>query len=229
MSKPCPLFGKAIYLDCLEYEEKLCKMNKRKKYDKIVIGIDQSYKDTGISIAADGILKAIRHIPFSKIYDNSSKRKKLSDVLEKALIQSLKKSNEVVVICERIRLRSEGFLDIDYIKSTGALNATIVDTAYKYGVKVYSVDTRSWKSQVVGTSKPMKNKYGVDPKKWPTILHIKELGYLENILDADTKKKKGVIELNGERYFINDNAADSACIALYGFIAKSDQKLEEEH
>lgn len=227
--RPCPLFGKAIYLDCLECEEKLCKMDKSNKYKKVVIGIDQSYKDTGISIAADGVLRLIKHVQLSKLSNNASKRSKLSRTLRDALDSVVKKADEVVVICERIRLRSEGFLNIDYIKSIGALNAVIVDTAAEFGVKVYSVDTRSWKSQVVGTSKPMKNKYGVDPKKWPTILFLKDKGYFDKILDANTKKKKGIIEKDGIKYFINDNAADSACIALYGFIAEADQKLEEEH
>lgn len=204
-------------------------MDKSNKYKKVIIGIDQSYKDTGISIAADGVLRLIRHVELSKLSSNYARRSKLSRALRGALESVVKKADEVVVICERIRLRSEGFLNIDYIKSIGALNAVIVDTAAEFGVKVYSVDTRSWKSQVVGTSKPMKNKYGVDPKKWPTILHIKELGYLEDILDAGTKKKKGVMEKDGIKYFINDNAADSACIALYGFIPEADQKLEEEH
>lgn len=203
-------------------------MNK-KKYNKVVVGVDQSYKDTGISIVADGDIKIIKHINLSKLYNNSERRKKLSEVLRWALTSATNNSDEVIVICERIRLRSEGFINIDYIKSIGALNATIVDTSNEFNVKVYSVDTRSWKSQVVGTSKPMKNKYGVDPKKWPTILYIKSLGHLKDILDAGTKKKKGVIEKNGVKYFFNDNAADSACIALYGFISEADQKLEEEH
>lgn len=200
-----------------------------KPYKKIVIGIDQSYKDTGISIAADGEIKAIRHFELRRLANNSCRRKKLSEVILKAIESSLKKADCVQIICERIRLRSEGFLNIDYIKSVGALNATIVDAANVHGISVYSVDTRSWKSQVVGTSKPMKNKYGVDPKKWPTILHIKKLGHLDSILDANTKKKKGVIEIDGVKHFFNDNAADSACIALYGFVNKSDKKLKEEH
>ena len=58
MSKPCPIFGKAIYADCLECEEKLCK--KQYKYRKVVIGIDQSYNNTGISIAADGKLLKVK-------------------------------------------------------------------------------------------------------------------------------------------------------------------------
>lgn len=199
------------------------------KYNKIVIGIDQSYKDTGISICADGKLVKVKHVVLSNYENNSIKRQILINTLKKAIEASMKKAEEVIVICERIRLRSEGFLNIDYIKSIGALNSVIVDTAYEYGIKVFSVDTRSWKSQVVGTSKPMANKYGVDPKKWPTILYVKSLGFFESILDHAGKRKKGIIEINGEKYFINDNAADSACIALYGFLPESTKKLEQEH
>lgn len=199
------------------------------RYEKIVIGIDQSYKDTGISICADGNLLRIKHIQLLNMDNNSLKRQKLSRALQGAIQASIKKAKEVIIICERIRLRSEGFLNIDYIKSIGALNSVIVDTAYEYGIKVFSVDTRSWKSQVVGTSKPMANKYGVDPKKWPTILYVKSLGFFESILDPAGKRKKGIIEIDGKKYFINDNAADSACIALYGFLPEAMQKLEQEH
>ena len=41
------------------------------KYKKIIIGIDQSYKNTGISISADGKLKKVRSIQLEHIKDNS--------------------------------------------------------------------------------------------------------------------------------------------------------------
>lgn len=226
--KPCPIFIKATYLDCLECEEKLC-MVEKKKYKLTIIGVDQSYKDTGISIASDGALKLVRHVFLANECNNTARRKVLSESLKMALGSACKNSHKVIIICERIRLKSQGFINIDYIKSIGALNAVIVDTASEFGVKVYSVDTRSWKSKIVGTSKPKQNKYGVDPEKWPTILYVKSLGFFESILDNAGKRKKGVIDICGEKYFMNDNAADSACIALYGFLPKEERKLEEEH
>jgi len=106
-------------------------------------------------------------------------------------------------VCERIRTftmgKKEGkgqFLNINYIKATGGLITTIVDAAYLFGIKVYSVDTRSWKAQVVGTTKG---------GKAPALEFIKNLGF-------DVK---------------NDDAADSACIALYPFCRKQNLKLEE--
>ena len=51
MGRPCPLLGTAVYLDCLDCEDKQCK--KHYKYQKVIVGIDQSYNNTGISSAAE--------------------------------------------------------------------------------------------------------------------------------------------------------------------------------
>ena len=202
--------------------------------DKIVIGIDQSYKNTGISICKNGILTNIRSIHLNILEDNSSKRNHLSSILysllSKVPLSSSGDHIEVYIIIERIRLQSQGFINIDYIKSIGALNAIIVDVAKQFNIPVYSVDTRAWKSAIVGTSKPQKNKYGIDPEKWPTIQYIKSLGFEDKILiPVSNRKKKGVFEKDGIRYTYNDDAADSACIALYGFLPKNKQKLLLEH
>ena len=201
---------------------------------KYVIGIDQSYKNTGISVCVDGKITNIKSIRLEALEDNSRKRMQLANKLYvlfgKVFHKSLQEPTEVYVIIERIRLQSQGFINIDYIKSIGALNAVIVDCAKKYNFSVYSVDTRAWKSAIVGTSKPKINKYGINPEKWPTIQFIKRLGYEDKILiHVSNRKKKGVFEKNGMKYTYNDDAADSACIALYGFIPKNKQKLELEH
>lgn len=233
MAKICPITKKyALYLDCLECEEKQCKNIQKKK---IVIGIDQSYKNTGVSICINGDLKQITSIPLGSLRMNTEKRKlichKLNKLFYKVSSMGQIEPLEVMVIIERIRLTSDGFLNIDYIKSIGALNALIVDTASQYNFKVYSVDTRSWKSNIVGTSKPMNNKYGIDPKKWPTIKYLINKGHEESILlKVSNKKKKGTVKIiDGEKYTYNDDAADSACIALYGFLPESKQNLQEEH
>lgn len=199
---------------------------------RIVIGIDQSYKNTGISIAVDGELKSVTSVWLEKLSCNSERREvlrsKLSEIARKMCLKKEKYNCELIVIIERIRLQSKGFLNIDYIKSIGALNALIVDVFNSYGIKVYSVDTRSWKSQVVGTSKPQRNKYGVPEEKWPTMKFLWGLGYKEQLMyEVSKQNKKNVYELNGKKYRFNDDAADSACIALYGFA--KDKKLEEEH
>ncbi len=201
--------------------------------NKIVIGIDQSYKDTGISVSYNNKLKTASHLCLEKYKSNSEKRKELQkrlfNVFSTVHILSKDKDADVIVIIERIRLRSQGFINIDYIKSIGALNALIVDTATTFDYPVYSVDTRAWKSSIVGNSKGLDNPYGIDSKKYPTILWCIKNGYKSKIKEPVTSKKtKGVIEKHGERYTYNDNIADSICISLYGFIPVSKQLLKEE-
>lgn len=186
----------------------LLKEKSMKIYNKIIIGIDESYTRTGISIAVDNKLKKVSSIDFKGCKNNTEKRRELSRVLSNIIKLNQNKAKELIIVCERIRTFSKGFLSTNYIKSTGALIATIIDTAYDFDVPVYSVDTRSWKAQIVGTSKGDKN---------PTIDFVQNLGF-----DLYVRTNKKGVEL------YNDDAADSACIALYGFIPKENQKLTKE-
>lgn len=200
--------------------------------NKIVIGIDQSYKDTGVTLALDGIVKYSKDIYTENLKNNSEKRKiikqELNKIFDFADTKRTVHKYKVVVIIERIRLQSQGFINIDYIKSIGALNTIIVDLAYHYGFPIYSADTRAWKSTVIGTSKEKQNKYGIDPKKYPTILWCISHGYESYIINYDIgKRKKGVIEKDGIKYTYNDNIADSIGICLYGFT--NNPKLKTEH
>ena len=79
------------------------------KYNKIVIGLDQSYKNTGISIAADDKLKKVSSIHLEKCDCNSDRRQKIRLKLESCLNSVIMQSREVECIIERIRLRSNGF------------------------------------------------------------------------------------------------------------------------
>lgn len=230
MSRPCPVLGKAIYLDCLDCDDKQCKRigTNMHKYKKIIIGIDQSYNNTGISIAADGKLVKVRSIHLDKYKTNSEKRRALADTLNGLLRAVCPKAKEVVCIIERIRLRSQGFLNIDYIKSIGALNSVIVDSCHEHNIQVYSVDTRCWKAQVIGTSKSMPNKYGVPEEKWPTVKWLIGQGWEESILiPIEGRKTKGTFTRDGQKYMYNNDAADSAGIAMFGFVGDQD-KLQQE-
>lgn len=200
-------------------------------YKQIVIGIDQSYKNTGISIVADGKIRDIKSIRLEKCSCNAERREVLRTKLGHLMSVVANKAENIVCIVERTRVHGgEGsFINVDVIKSMGSLTALTVDVMYAYGVDVYSVDTRSWKSQVVGTSKPMGNKYGVPNEKWPTIKWVIKQGFEDKILIdvTETKKRKGVFERNGRRYQYNDDAADSAGIAMYYVVGDRD-KLQLE-
>ena len=164
---------------------------------------------------------------------------KLADIIEQIVVD-LDAPDDITIITERIRLRSQGFLSENYIKSTGAFVAVIVDVANEYYIPVYSVDTRAWKSAIVGSSKPLNNPYGINPEKYRTILYLRDKGLLRYIAEEyKGKGEKGVIWANRRivegkkekekvRIKVNDDLADSYCIALYGFLPESKQKLKEE-
>ena len=197
-------------------------------YHKIIVGIDQSYKNTGISIIADGEIKKVTSKDLTCYESNTERRRALRKTLDGLLRSVVPKAKEIICIIERIRLRSQGFLNIDYIKSIGALNSIIVDKCHEYCVPVYSVDTRCWKAQVIGTSKPMPNKFGVPEEKWPTVRWLLKQGWEESILiPIEGRKTKGTFIRQGKKYMYNNDAADSAGIAMFGFIGDQD-KLQEE-
>lgn len=204
---------------------------------KIVIGIDQSYTRTGITILEDKKILRMKSIDFYACSNNTEKRLEIYTYLETIFKRRLCKQIEnrnVIIITERIRLRSQGFLSEAYIKSTGALVATIIDVANIYDIPVYSVDTRSWKGQIVGDSKPLNNSYGINKEKYRTILYMRNKGLLRYIAEPYTGRgKKGVvnIKINGKKTpcKINDDLADSYCIAMYGFLPEHKQKLKEEN
>lgn len=198
---------------------------------KIVIGIDQSYTRTGITVLEDKKILGMHSVNFDGCKTNTEKREYLKHFIE-SLFDNYNIDN-VTVITERIRLRSQGFLSESYIKSTGALIATIIDVFATYDIPVYSVDTRSWKSQIVGNSKPLENSYGINKEKYRTILYLRSKGLLKHIVEPYTGRgKHGVvnIKINGKKTpcKINDDLADSYCIAMYGFLPEHKQKLKEE-
>ena len=198
--------------------------------NKLVIGRDESYTRTGISIAGDGKILKVSYIPFEPSECHSEKRKKVKGILTKIITKNISKASEMVIIVERIRQFSGGTLSMDYIKITGSLIGFIVEKASDFDVTVYSADTRSCKSQVVGTSVPKANKYNVDPKKWPTIeflLTRPEVSESDILVKVGKRCKKYAKKIGNDKYCYNDDAADSACIALYGFKKGRNLKREE--
>lgn len=207
------------------------------KYD-YVIGIDQSYTRTGITILKDDKeVVEMFSLDYEYCKNNSEKRTALENTLREMVLDH--NITNPLVITERIRLRSQGFLSEAYIKATGALIATVIDFFHYYNeTPVYSVDTRSWKSQIIGNSKPLDNPYGINPEKYRTILYLRGRGLLHWIAEEyKGRGEKGVIWANKRsvdgkkekiRIKVNDDLADSYCIAMYGFLPKGKQKLKEE-
>ena len=203
---------------------------------KIVIGIDESYTRTGIAV-----LKHMREpllmqsIDFKGCKNNTAKRRTLKRTLSAILENLLKdyKEEDIKCIIERIRTFSGGHMSTQYLITTGSLVATIIDVFRAYGIPVYSVDTKAWKNAIVGNTKPKENKYGINPNKYPTIEKLRMLGMLKYFIEPyEGRGTKGVInvKINGVKTpcRINDDIADAYCIASYGYLHPSMQKLKEE-
>lgn len=122
----------------------------------ITLAFDQSHQRTGVAVAEDGKLKCCES------YDINFPNKRLKRMFISELVkvyQSIYKPNMITV--ERVRTFSGGntenkfrkkgfFMSTKTIISLGCLVSVIADAA---NVQVYSIDTRSWKSKVLGSSK----------------------------------------------------------------------------
>ena len=153
-----------------------------------VIGIDQSYTRTGITVSQRGKIKFITSVDFKGLKSKTEKRKAVCDKLEFCLDKCLKQyqPQKIIVIVERIRMFTQTVvLSQNYMTTTAGLVSAIVDTAYWKGVKICFVDSRHIKN------------------------HIIDLGFEEQIR---------ITGYNNRFVGYNDDAADSANISLYGFL-----------
>lgn len=228
MARDCPLFGfKALYQDCLECSyRRRCKMEK--KYKLSCVGIDQSYKRTGISVSCDGTLKLVRSYDLHKMSKHDA-RAEIAKQADAAVKSALSKSEHVVVLLERIRLFSQQFISMPYILSMGMMNGAVYDNlVYNFKddmesgkLEIMTVETRAWKKAVVGTTKGASNDYGVPENKWPSVMWLSD-NYPEFedcfLFKSKSKKKtKSNFEIDGRFYEYDDDAVDSACISLFPF------------
>lgn len=226
MARDCPLFGfKALYQDCLECSyRRRCKMEK--KYKLSCVGIDQSYKRTGISVSCDGTLKLVRSYDLHKMSKHDA-RMKIASQADAAVKSALSKSEHVVVLLERIRLFSQQFISMPYILSMGMMNGAVYDNlVYHFKgdmesgkLEIMTVETRAWKKAVVGTTKGATNDYGVPENKWPSVMWLSDNypQFEDSFLHKSKSKKKtkSNFEIDGCFYEYDDDAVDSACISLF--------------
>lgn len=193
-----------------------------------IIAIDQSYTRAGLSICVSGRVRSVGSVPMSKYKHKSQKRLELARTLNRAIDACMKhySPEEIVVIVERVRTFTGSqtvWHDQDIsgnfaglrpavIKAHAALIATIVDTAYLRGIKVYSVTTKSWKSAVLGTSKPIFEPIeGVsNPQKFGSVRKAIDLGFEKQM--RIVKRGRGGTGIN-----YNDDMADAICMSLYPF------------
>ncbi len=118
-----------------------------------------------------------------------------------------------MVFVERVRTFSNGFISTATIAELAALTKFIIQGVKQYDpeIKVYSVDTRAWKSQILKDASASKD---------PAIRFVNDLLTLQ---------RYGIVGSN-QTYFtapdVNGDEADAVCIGLYGMI--KNPKLKEE-
>lgn len=196
--------------------------------DKIIIGIDQSYNNIGICILLNKKVFKVFNIDLKDINSPTIKRQMLATKLNIIISRCKAITSNITIIFERIRLTSKGFLSFNYIKMVGAMNCIIIDIAYNNNIKCYSVDTRCWKSQVVGSSKKVNNNKHIPKEKYLTIKWCIKNGYTKHIIKPITKRTKIYhIIIDNVKYQFDNDKADSIAIAYFGIVGDK-HKLQLE-
>lgn len=164
-----------------------------------VLGIDQSYTNFGIAIVEikGEKIEVINVKSFNYKGKKSKTEKRL--FIAKLIKNAVKKYNPDYILVERIRQFSQNFISMRYIKATASLIGTIIDSCYPK--PVYSVDTRSWKSRVCGSSKGVKR-----ADKGVSVRFVKRRFGLE----------------------LNDDEADALCIACYPSTGDINQMIKSK-
>lgn len=200
-------------------------------YRTICFGFDQSYTNTGIAIAGITYKKQIDILHCESIGGGGggieSKfefRKRLTNRVA-ALMRKYRASAEnCYALCEAVRVHKDGNMSINNHLSWGALQGCLSDLFYqRYDILLRIVDTRAWKSKVVGTSKPAEHAPpSVDPKKWPTIeyvMHVHDIPKEQIAWPLGPRTRNYAwIDADGNKFTFNSDICDACCIAIYGLM-----------
>ena len=125
-----------------------------------ILGIDPSYVCTGFAIIEDRELLYSTSITFKKYKTKKEKRKVLRQMVKR--IENRFLPDKIVV--ERTRLHSRGFISMRTIIALGSLISAIIDAS---NCNIYSVDSRSFKSKVIGSANCSKK----DTVNWAKLVY----------------------------------------------------------
>lgn len=155
--------------------------------NKIVIGIDQSYKCTGVAVYVynSDTKKGRFWRTFAvtpKKRTKTRKRAVIAGYIDDLLSDFRYRYDDVRICFERPRLFSKGHISASFLLSIGALNGAIIDTAESWDVPCYSIDTRAWRCAAVGHCKRKENGKGIPPEKYYTVKHFCKAGYKNRII-----------------------------------------------
>lgn len=177
-----------------------------------VLGVDQSTTKIGFAVVKKGEVVSATTVDLSKLGAHTQRRMAVAQMVK----SYLEKYPIRIVVVERVRLFTHNRIAANTIMLLAAMTSTIVDAAFvtyryktnKYGIRslekssipVYSVDTRAWKNEILGSPKATKEdavKFA-DRFRHPTVIAAMPMDH---------------------------NAADAICLAFYPFTGK---KLQRE-
>lgn len=195
-----------------------------------VIGVDESYEETGLSLSIDGTVITALSVKEKGHWEMRKKVREEIVHLHELFTAKTRKADNCCIVFERIRQFSHCFISMPYIVGMSYLNAYVLDAGYFLGLKAYSIDTRAWKSAVLGSSKKVQNKYGVAEEKFLALNYCMQNGLKQFVAEEVTNNKrppKGAFEKEGKLWHFNDNIADAICISLSPWFASPEAfKLE---
>lgn len=193
--------------------------------NKIVIGIDQSYKCTGIAVYVYNsetkkgrFWKTFAFTP--KARSKARARWAIANEILTLIIKIISMHSGRPWLCfERPRLFSKGHISAPYLLSVGALNGLIIDRAGGWDIPCYSVDTRAWRCAAVGNCKRKDNNKGIPPEKYYTVKHFCKAGYKRRLIWQDAEGQK--------RY--EHDIADAMGIAVAAARLEGTPRLKKEN
>lgn len=115
-----------------------------------IVSVDQSLARPGLAVVeADSVQKVLEAFSLKHERKATPSQRRIDLVL--AVEHLVEKYRPDCVIVERVRTFSKGYLSTRSIITLGSLVAGIIDGLSESGLAVYSVDTRAWKSHVLGS------------------------------------------------------------------------------
>lgn len=189
-----------------------------------IIGIDQSYTDTGIAIAVGGKILAAISLSFDKIDYDTEKRILLKNKLHHAINLCYNNGYKPIVYFEQVRI-NKNQTTFNYMKRAGAMESVIIDLCYSEKLECRSVSSNSWKAKVLGSRKKIENEKGIAPEKYIAYEYTHKLGLDKFTLQPCSNRTENylLIDKRGTKLKYNDNIGDAICISLYGCLPQKDQ------
>ncbi len=162
-----------------------------------IVALDQSYTRLGYCVQTKRKVLEIGSVDLSKLRNPTQKRNCVRELVSILV----RKHNPTAVLVERVRIFAGGYISAKTAGMLAAMTAVIVDAAYTHSFNrkptpVFSVDTRAWKSVVLGN---------------PSATKQQTLDWVN-------------LQLGGDEFFtkagINHDSADAYCIGKYLWLAK---------